>query len=102
MVTVVGVRFKRAGKIYYFDPDGLNIEKGTKVIVETARGIEFGEAVVGNREVNEEEIIAPLKKVIRIATDEDVQQSEENKRREKNLHTHYLQMDNYSTTSDTM
>ncbi|MBZ4646105.1 MAG: hypothetical protein PWR27_1634 [Petroclostridium sp.] len=83
MVTVVGVRFKRAGKIYYFDPDGLNIEKGTKVIVETARGIEFGEAVVGNREVNEEEIIAPLKKVIRIATDEDVQQSEENKRREK-------------------
>jgi cell fate regulator YaaT (PSP1 superfamily) len=91
MVTVVGVRFKRAGKIYYFDPDGLNIEKGTKVIVETARGIEFGEAVVGNREVNEEEIIAPLKKVIRIATDEDVQQSEENKRREKEAFKIFLE-----------
>ncbi len=83
MATVVGVRFKRAGKIYYFDPEDLVIERGTWVIVETARGIEFGETVISNREVAEEDIIAPLKKVIRIATEEDIQHAAENKKKEK-------------------
>lgn len=83
MVKVVGVRFKKAGKIYYFDPVDFNIEGNTDVIVETARGIEFGQAVVPNREVPDEEIIAPLKRVIRIATDEDRRHAEDNQRREK-------------------
>ena len=72
MVKVVGVRFKKAGKVYYFDPGDLEIEVNTNVIVETARGIEFGEVVIPNREVPEEKIVAPLKKVIRIATEEDM------------------------------
>ena len=62
MVKVVGVRFKRAGKIYYFDPDDQQIEEGMNVIVETARGVEFGEVVIPPREVEDEEIVAPLKK----------------------------------------
>lgn len=83
MVKVVGVRFKKAGKIYYFDPGDLNIEQNTNVIVETARGIEFGEAVVPNRDVSDEEIVAPLKKVIRIATEEDEKHASENRRKEE-------------------
>lgn len=82
MIKVVGVRFKKAGKIYYFDPDGLNIKKGDNVIVETIRGIEFGNAAVGIREVPEEDIVAPLKKVLRIATAEDCLKYEENKSKE--------------------
>jgi len=83
MVTVVGVRFKKAGKIYYFDPDNIDIEKENDVIVETARGIEFGQVVVGPKEVSEEDIVPPLKKVLRIATEEDKQIHEENKVKEK-------------------
>lgn len=83
MVTVVGVRFKKAGKIYYFDPEGLNIEENTDVIVETARGIEFGKVLIPNREVPEENIVSPLKKVMRIATDEDKIKHKENKAKEK-------------------
>ncbi|MGI6667980.1 MAG: PSP1 domain-containing protein [Acetivibrionales bacterium] len=83
MPKVVGVRFKRAGKIYYFDPDQLDIDIGTNVIVETARGVEFGEVVIPAREVNEEEIVAPLKKVMRIATEEDIRHARENKKKEK-------------------
>ncbi|MCG8502386.1 MAG: stage 0 sporulation family protein [Firmicutes bacterium] len=83
MVEVVGVRFKRAGKIYYFDPNTLDIKKDTPVIVETARGVEFGQTVVAKKKVSEEEIVAPLKKVIRIATPEDAKQVEQNKRKEK-------------------
>ena len=71
MPTVVGVRFKKAGKIYYFEPGNLDIKVGDHVIVETVRGIEYGEVVVGPKEVSEEEIVAPLKKVIRVATPED-------------------------------
>lgn len=85
MITVVGVRFKKAGKIYYFDPDHLDIQKEDNVIVETARGIEFGHVVIAKREVTEEEIVSPLKKVLRIATSEDVQSHLENK--EKNCET---------------
>lgn len=83
MVKVVGVRFKRAGKIYYFDPDELDIEQNADVIVETARGIEFGQAVVPNREVPDKDIVAPLKKVIRIASEEDRQHAAENRRKEE-------------------
>lgn len=82
MVKVVGIRFKKAGKIYFFDPGEFHIDADSNVIVETARGIEFGHVVVPNREVTEEEIVAPLKKVIRIATDEDIRHAEENKRKE--------------------
>lgn len=71
MVKVVGVRFKKAGKIYYFDPGNLDINKGDNIIVETARGIEYGECVIGAKEISEEEIVAPLKSVLRISTDED-------------------------------
>lgn len=83
MITVVGIRFKKAGKIYYFDPDNLEIQKGNNVIVETARGLEFGEVVIGPREVNEEEVIQPLKKVIRVSTEEDVLKDQDNKAKEK-------------------
>lgn len=83
MVKVVGVRFKKAGKIYYFDPGDLQIDLFQNVIVETARGIEFGEAVVANTEVEETEIVAPLKSVIRIASLEDKEHHDENTRKEK-------------------
>lgn len=100
MVKVVGVRFKTAGKIYYFDPGELEIDLNQNVIVETARGIEFGLVVVPNREVDESEIVAPLKKVIRIASEEDVAHAEENDRKEKEafnicmqkINTHKLDM----------
>ena len=83
MIKVVGVRFKKAGKIYYFDPTDLNIEKGNYVVVETARGIEFGECVIGIKEVREEDIVAPLKSVIRIASQEDIDKHFDNKAKEK-------------------
>lgn len=82
MVKVVGVRFKSAGKIYFFDPGDLEIEVNTNVIVETARGVEFGLVVIPIREVAEEEIVAPLKPVIRIATEEDKKHSDDNKKKE--------------------
>lgn len=72
MITVVGVRFKKAGKVYYFDPHELDIEREDHVVVETARGVEFGHVIVGPKEVTEEEIVQPLKKVIRIADEEDI------------------------------
>ncbi|WP_112179095.1 PSP1 domain-containing protein [Paraliobacillus zengyii] len=71
MVDVIGVRFKKAGKIYYFDPEMVAIDKDQYVIVETIRGIEFGKVVISNKEVDEEDVVLPLKKVIRIATDKD-------------------------------
>ncbi len=83
MVKVVGVRFKSAGKIYYFDPGDLEIDLNQNVIVETARGVEFGLVVVPNREVPEDEIVAPLKKVIRIATEDDLKHAKENEIKEK-------------------
>ncbi len=68
MVTVIGVRFRRVGKIYYFDPVGIEFEKGDFAIVETARGVEFGTVVLAPREVPEETVVQPLKPVIRKAT----------------------------------
>lgn len=78
MVTVIGVRFKKAGKIYYFDPDGIDTSEAKHVIVETARGVEFGHLVIQKREIPDEEVVAPLKKVLRVATEEDVKVHEEN------------------------
>ena len=83
MIDVIGVRFKSAGKIYYFDPDGARIDSGENVIVETARGVEFGNVVIGNRQVADEDIVPPLKKVIRVATKADLQQKEINHEKEK-------------------
>ncbi len=91
MVNAVGVRFKKAGKIYYFDPGDLEINADDNVIVETIRGIEFGKAVLGIRKVPEEEIIAPLKKVLRIATEEDNAVYEANKAKEKEAFSTCLQ-----------
>jgi len=83
MATVIGVRFKKAGKVYYFDPVDVWPRPGNNVVVETARGIEFGEVVTGAREVADEQIVTPLKKVLRIATEEDERRAEYNAQREK-------------------
>lgn len=80
---VVGVRFKKAGKIYYFDPGKLSLSPGTEVIVETVRGLEYGYVMVGPKDVSEEEITQPLKKVIRVATKEDRKKLQENLDKEK-------------------
>jgi cell fate regulator YaaT (PSP1 superfamily) len=83
MIKVAGVRFKKAGKIYYFDPGDLQINKSDNVIVETARGIEFGECVTGLKTISEEDVVSPLKSVIRKATEQDESQHRENKVKEK-------------------
>ena len=82
MATVIGVRFKKAGKVYYFDPCEVWPRPGDSVVVETTRGVEFGEVVTGAREVADEQIVAPLKKVVRIATEEDIRRAEHNEKRE--------------------
>ncbi len=83
MIEVVGVRFKPAGKIYFFDPDGIALEVGDNVILETTRGIECGQVVVKPKTVSEEEIVAPLKKIIRKAAPVDIKQVEINRSKEK-------------------
>lgn len=83
MPTVVGVRFKQAGKIYYFDPVEFVIVKGDNVIVETARGLEYGEVVIGPREVAENQIVSPLKPVQRKATAQDTEKVKDNRAKEK-------------------
>jgi cell fate regulator YaaT (PSP1 superfamily) len=81
--NVVGVRFKQAGKIYYFDPLEIEVKQGEYVIVETARGVEFGQVMVGPKQVGEDKVTLPLKNVIRVATTEDRTQLAENKEKEK-------------------
>ena len=71
METIVGVKFKKPGKMYYFDPQKYKLNVGDKVIVETAMGDEYGEVVVANKEIKEDNLNNPLKKVVRIATDKD-------------------------------
>ena len=83
MVNVIGVRFRSAGKIYYFDPAGFDIKQGDNVIVETARGVEYGKVVLGLRDIEEDKIIQPLKPVIRQATSEDDEVEKSNKEKEK-------------------
>lgn len=83
MVTIVGVRFKNAGKIYYFDPGENLVNADDYVIVETVRGIEFGQIVIGPREVSEDNIISPLKKVIRVASKQDKDKHNQNTAKQK-------------------
>ena len=83
MTKVIGVRFRTAGKIYYFSPGRLKVRSGDHVIVETARGIEYGYVVMGVKEVEDEKVVQPLKPVIRLATPQDDQQSETNREKEK-------------------
>ena len=83
MIKVVGVRFRTAGKIYYFDPQNFPIKKGDHVIVETARGVEYGTVVGGVKEVTDDEVMQPLKPVLRIATPKDDKQEEANREKEK-------------------
>lgn len=82
MTEIIGVRFKSVGKVYYFSPDGAEIPVGTKVIVETARGVECGNVVLANKMVEDSEIVPPLKTIIRIATEDDFKQIEKNKIKE--------------------
>ncbi len=82
-MIVIGVRFRNAGKIYYFDPQQLEIKRGQHVIVETARGVEYGEVVLGNKEVDDTKVIQPLKSVIRVATPEDDAKEAKNHEKEK-------------------
>ena len=83
MTKVIGVRFRRAGKVYFFSPGKLEIHHGDNVIVETARGVEFGNVVTGPREVEEERISQPLKSVIRLANKDDYRREEKNREKEK-------------------
>ena len=83
MTKVIGVRFRTAGKIYFFDPLKFNVKKGDHVIVETARGIEYGTVVGGIREVPDDNVIQPLKPVLRLATQRDDEQEAGNKQKEK-------------------
>jgi cell fate regulator YaaT (PSP1 superfamily) len=100
VLRVIGVRFRQAGKIYYFDPVDLKVQRGDHVIVETVRGIEYGHVVTGIRFVKEDEVVLPLKKVLRIATHGDTEQMEENRRAAKaalsicheKIQTHGLEM----------
>lgn len=87
MAEVIGVRFKNVGKVYYFDPIGISFEEGQDVIVETTRGVECGQVVLKNREVRPEEIVSPLKPVMRLATEQDLKTVEKNRQKEKEAFT---------------
>lgn len=82
-MEVVGVRFKDVGKVYYFDPNGNDLKKGEKVIVETARGVECGEVAMDNRDVPESDIVKPLKKLVRKASEADLKKILENQKKEE-------------------
>ena len=83
MAVIIGVRFKNTGKVYYFDPGQNQLEKGSLVVVETARGIECGEVVIPNKEVADSTIVKPLKPVLRPATPEDKRRAKENAEKEQ-------------------
>lgn len=82
MTEVIGIRFKESGKVYYFEPRGNVAKDGDYAVVETARGMEFGKVCQPNKLVSNDEIVAPLRPVIRVATEKDIKQNEENKRKE--------------------
>lgn len=100
MITIIGVRFRKAGKIYYFNPAKYRIKKGDHVIVETARGVEFGTVVLGPKKITDDEVVQPLKPVIRVATAQDYKIEERNREKEKDafricqekIHKHGLAM----------
>lgn len=79
MIEVIGVRFRESGKIYFFDPLKIEVEAGDYVIVETARGMEYGEVVYGRRQIDEKKMSAPIKPIIRKATPADAARNEKNK-----------------------
>ncbi|POP33220.1 stage 0 sporulation protein [Lactonifactor longoviformis] len=83
MTRVIGVRFRNVGKIYYFNPKGFDIKAGDHVIVETARGVEYGSVVLSPRDVEDSKVIQPLKEVIRVATQKDTEKEEKNRKKEK-------------------
>ncbi|MBQ3968977.1 MAG: stage 0 sporulation family protein [Clostridia bacterium] len=83
MAEVIGVRFKEVGKVYYFDPTGVQFKNGDSVIVETARGVECGMIAIPNKQVSDDNIVHPLKKIIRMANDDDFKQIESNRKKEK-------------------
>ena len=83
MAEVIGVRFKEVAKVYYFDPNGIQMKKGDMAIVETARGVECGEVAMENREIEDKDIVHPLKKMIRKATQGDLKKVEENRKKER-------------------
>ena len=83
MIKIIGVRFRNVGKIYYFDPKNFDIQANMKVIVETARGIEYGQVVLSPKEVEDDKVVQPLKEVIRIATAKDDAKEENNRKKEK-------------------
>ena len=100
MIKVVGVRFKSAGKVYYFDPDNIDVALGDHVIVETARGLEFGTITMDLTEIKQEEVVQPLKKIVRIADAADIKRHEENERKkaralkqcQEKINKHHLEM----------
>lgn len=83
MAEVVGIRFKEVGKVYYFDPDGMQFKKGDRAVVETARGVECGEIAMENRELDDSEIVKPLKRIVRPANENDLRAVRENREKEK-------------------
>lgn len=85
MTEIIGVRFKDVGKIYYFSPAGNKIECGSHVIVETARGVECGEVVIANRKVEDGKVVQPLKSIIRIATEKDLETQKKNREKEQEI-----------------
>lgn len=87
MTKIVGVRFRKAGKVYYFDPAGMEMEKGSHVIVETIRGIEYGTVIIPTKEVEDDTVVQPLKPIIRIATEEDEKIQQKNKEKEKEAYS---------------
>ncbi len=91
MKTIIGVRFRQVGKVYYFDPEEHIFKRGEHVIVETAKGVEMGTVVLSNREVEEEKIVAPLKKIIRVATSKDEEKEASNREKEKEAYGICLQ-----------
>ncbi len=86
MIKVIGVRFRNSGKVYYFDPQDLPLRNGGKVIVETARGLECGSVVLSPRDVSEEHVVQPLRPILRLATEQDLEQEDENRRKEEEAH----------------
>ena len=100
MANIVGVRFRDAGKTYYFDPAGHTVAAGDMVVVETSRGMECGEVVIPNRTVEEDSVVKPLKAVVRVATEEDKKRMQENEERRKKamklcqerINAHHLDM----------
>ena len=85
MIEIIGIRFKEVGKVYYFSPNGKKVAAGDKVIVETARGVEWGEVVIPNRKIDDSNVVQPLKSIIRIATADDERTIVENEAKEKEI-----------------